>query len=110
VLENTIGSCNTITKVVLSALSTGMNLTGAARYENSHRNDRPSTTTVSTSPLSSDSTNGQQLSLMHYLPSDVTGNKKVGHQKHKHISSLTLLFNEQWGLQIRPPGSCGARE
>jgi isopenicillin N synthase-like dioxygenase len=47
VLENAIGSCNTITKVILSALSTGMNLTGAARFENSHRNDRPSTTTVS---------------------------------------------------------------
>jgi hypothetical protein len=47
VLENTIGSCNTIIKVILSALSTGMNLTGASRYENSHRNDRPSTTTVS---------------------------------------------------------------
>ena len=50
VLENAIGSCNTITKVILSALSTGMNLAGAARFENSHRNDRPSTTTVSRSP------------------------------------------------------------
>jgi len=50
ILENTIGSCNTITKVILSALSTGMNLTGAARFENSHRNDRPSTTTVRCSP------------------------------------------------------------
>jgi isopenicillin N synthase-like dioxygenase len=49
VLENAIGSCNTITKVILSALSTGMNLTGAARFENSHRNDRPSSTTVSSS-------------------------------------------------------------
>lgn len=47
VLEDSIGSCNTITKVILSALSTGMNLKGAARFENSHRNDRPSTTTVS---------------------------------------------------------------
>jgi len=46
VLENAIGSCNTITKVILSALSTGMGLVGASRYENSHRNDRPSTTTV----------------------------------------------------------------
>ncbi|KAK3681223.1 hypothetical protein B0T22DRAFT_494812 [Podospora appendiculata] len=95
VLENTIGSCNTVTKVILSALSTGMNLTGAARYENTHRNDRPSTTT---------------LSMMHYLPSSVTGNKKIGHQKHTDISSLTLLFSEQWGLQIRPPGTCGALE
>lgn len=46
VLENSIGSCNTITKGILSALSTGMGLTGAARYENLHRNDRPSATTV----------------------------------------------------------------
>lgn len=46
VLENTIGNCNTVTKIILSALSTGMGLSGAARYENSHRNDRPSTTTV----------------------------------------------------------------
>jgi len=46
VLENAIGSCNTITKVILSALSTGMNLTGASRFESAHRNDRPSTTTV----------------------------------------------------------------
>jgi hypothetical protein len=47
--------------------------------------------------------------MMHYLPSEVTGDKKVGHQKHTDISSLTLL-SEQWGLQIRPPGTCGARE
>ena len=51
ILENSIGSCNTITKVILSALSTGMNLTGAARFENSHRNDRPSTTTVSSNSV-----------------------------------------------------------
>lgn len=95
ILENNIGSCNTITKVILSALSTGMNLTGAARFENSHRNDRPSTTT---------------LSMMHYLPANETGQNKLGHQKHTDISSLTLLFSEQWGLQIRPPGTCGARE
>jgi isopenicillin N synthase-like dioxygenase len=49
ILENAIGSCNTITKVILSALSTGMGLSGAARFENSHRNERPSTTTVSSS-------------------------------------------------------------
>jgi isopenicillin N synthase-like dioxygenase len=94
-LEQSIGSCNTITKVILSALSTGMNLTGSARFENSHRNDRPSTTT---------------LSMMHYLPAEITGQDKVGHQKHTDISSLTLLFSDQWGLQIRPPGECGARE
>ena len=95
ILEHAIASCNTITKVILSALSTGMGLTGANRFENSHRNDRPSTTT---------------LSMMHYLPAQETGKQKIGHQKHTDISSLTLLFSDQWGLQIRPPGECGARE
>ncbi|KAM3429501.1 hypothetical protein MY4824_008233 [Beauveria thailandica] len=95
VLENSIGSCNTITKVILSALSTGMGLTGASRFENSHRNEKPSTTT---------------LSMMHYLPTELAGENRVGHQKHTDISTLTLLFSEQWGLQVRPPGTCGARE
>ncbi|KAF2749359.1 Clavaminate synthase-like protein [Sporormia fimetaria CBS 119925] len=94
-LENAIGSCNTVTKVILSALSTGMGLTGAARFENHHKNEKPSTTT---------------LSMMHYLPTTLTGTKNTGHQKHTDISSLTLLFSSQWGLQIRPPGTCGARE
>ncbi|KAH6613543.1 hypothetical protein B0J18DRAFT_58734 [Chaetomium sp. MPI-SDFR-AT-0129] len=95
ILERAIGSCNTVTKVILAALSTGMGLTGAERFENSHRNDKPSTTT---------------LSMMHYLPAEETGQHKIGHQKHTDISSLTLLFSDQWGLQIRPPGECGARE
>lgn len=51
-----------------------------------------------------------QLSMMHYLPSELAGQNRIGHQKHTDISTLTLLFSEQWGLQIRPPGSCGARE
>ncbi|KAI1849595.1 hypothetical protein JX265_013601 [Neoarthrinium moseri] len=88
VLDNAIAGCNIITKTILSSLSTGLGLTGAARFENTHRNDRPSTTT---------------LAMMHYIPSDPTVDKKIGHQKHTDISSLTLLFSEQWGLQIRPP-------
>ena len=95
ILENAIGSCNTVTKVILSALSTGLHLTGAGRFENSHRNERRSTTT---------------LSMMHYLPTELAGQNRIGHQKHTDISSLTLLFSEQWGLQIRPPGACGAQE
>jgi len=90
VLENAIASSNIITKVILSALSTGVGLQGSARYENSHRNHRPSTST---------------LAMMHYLPCDPVTDKNIGHQKHTDISSLTLLFSEQWGLQIRPPGS-----
>jgi isopenicillin N synthase-like dioxygenase len=89
VLENAIAGANIITKTILSALSTGLGLTGAARFENSHRNHRPSTST---------------LAMMHYIPSDPVTDKNIGHQKHTDISSLTLLFSEQWGLQIRPPG------
>ena len=89
VLENAIAGANIITKTILSALSTGLGLAGAARFENSHRNHRPSTST---------------LAMMHYIPSDPVTDKNIGHQKHTDISSLTLLFSEQWGLQIRPPG------
>lgn len=48
--------------------------------------------------------------MMHYIPHEVAGEKNIGHQKHTDISTLTLLFCEQWGLQIRPPGNCGAKE
>ncbi|ETS81106.1 hypothetical protein PFICI_06108 [Pestalotiopsis fici W106-1] len=88
ILENGIAGCNVVTKTILSALSTGLGLSGAARFENSHRNDRPSTTT---------------MAMMHYIPSDPTVAQKIGHQKHTDISSLTLLYSSQWGLQIRPP-------
>jgi len=90
ILENAIAGCNVVTKTILSSLSTALGLNGAGRFENSHRNDRPSTTT---------------LAMMHYIPSDPTIAQRIGHQKHTDISSLTLLFSQQWGLQIRPPGA-----
>ncbi|KAI0471043.1 Clavaminate synthase-like protein [Xylariaceae sp. FL0804] len=94
VLESAIAGCNIVTKAILAALSTGSGLSGATRFESSHRNDRPSTTT---------------LAMMHYVPSDPAARggdaRRVGHQKHTDISSLTLLFSEQWGLQVRPPGA-----
>lgn len=90
ILENAIAGSNIVTKTILSALSTGLGLSGAGRFENSHRNDRPSTST---------------LAMMHYIPSDPVTAANIGHQKHTDISSLTLLFSEQWGLQIRPPGA-----
>jgi isopenicillin N synthase-like dioxygenase len=90
VLENAIAGSNIVTKAILSALSTGCGLTGAARFENTHRNDRPSTST---------------LAMMHYIPSDPRTDANIGHQKHTDISSLTLLFSEEWGMQIRPPGA-----
>ncbi|KAK7957718.1 hypothetical protein PG988_012566 [Apiospora saccharicola] len=90
ILENAIAGSNVVTKAILSALSTGLGLTGASRFECSHRNEKPSTTT---------------LAMMHYIPSDPTKDKQIGHQKHTDISSLTLLFSHEWGMQIRPPGA-----
>ncbi|WQF80712.1 Putative oxoglutarate/iron-dependent dioxygenase, non-hem dioxygenase domain-containing protein [Colletotrichum destructivum] len=90
ILKNAISGSNIVTKAVLSGLSSAMGLVGAARYENAHRNDRPSTST---------------LAMMHYVPADPVKDKEIGHQKHTDISSLTLLFAEEWGLQIRPPGT-----
>ncbi|KAH8159150.1 hypothetical protein CIB48_g9110 [Xylaria polymorpha] len=43
--------------------------------------------------------------MMHYIPSDPRTDTNIGHQKHTDISSLTLLFSEEWGMQIRPPGA-----
>lgn len=40
----------------------------------------------------------------HYLPTDLQTSKTVGHQKHTDIGSLTLLFSEQRGLQVKPTG------
>ncbi|KAI0014928.1 Clavaminate synthase-like protein [Xylariomycetidae sp. FL0641] len=90
VLENAIAGSNIVTKAILSALSTGCGLEGGARFEATHRNARPSTST---------------LAMMHYIPADPATDAHVGHQKHTDISSLTLLFAEEWGLQIRPPGA-----
>ncbi|TPX07185.1 uncharacterized protein E0L32_010888 [Thyridium curvatum] len=90
ILENAISGSNIVTKALLSALSNAMGLTGTDRFEHNHRNERPSTST---------------LAMMHYVPSDPKTSKNIGHQKHTDISSLTLLFAEQWGLQIRPPGT-----
>jgi len=90
VLENAIAGSNIIGKAILSGLSTALGLKGAERFENLHRNHRPSTST---------------LAMMHYIPSDPITDHNVGHQKHTDISSLTVLFAEQWGLQIKPPGA-----
>ncbi|KAJ5370010.1 uncharacterized protein N7496_006102 [Penicillium cataractarum] len=85
-----IGGSNIITKTILSCLSTAFGLSGEARFENAHRNEHKS---------------NSALAMMRYLPGDPQSSKEIGHQKHTDIGSLTLLFSEQWGLQVLPPGS-----
>ena len=40
--------------------------------------------------------------LLHYPKHEDQTN--IGHNKHTDIGSLTLLFSEQWGLQVFTPG------
>ena len=87
--EAFIASSNIITKTMLSCLSNALSLKGSDRFEASHRNDHKSNTT---------------LAMFRYIPTTLSENC-VGHQKHTDIGSLTLLFSEQWGLQVMPPAS-----
>lgn len=89
IFSDFIGYSNMITKVLLSCLSTALGLSGEARFETFHRNDRKSNTA---------------LGMMRYDPGDLKLSKEIGHQKHTDIGSLTLLFSEERGLQVLPPG------
>lgn len=89
-LSNFIAGSNVITKTMLSCLSSALGLTGEARLECSHRNERKSNTS---------------LAMFRYMPGNSATSREIGHQKHTDIGSLTLLFSEQWGLQVLPPRS-----
>jgi isopenicillin N synthase-like dioxygenase len=75
-----------VTQTVLSCLSDALNLGDAVRLEKSHRDGEPSNTI---------------LTLLHYPK--ITDAASVGHNKHTDIGSLTLLFSDQWGLQVLLP-------
>ena len=70
---------------LLTCFSDALGLLGADRYENSHRDHKPSNSSMT----------------FHRYPKhagrDVTN---VGHNKHTDISSLAFLFAQQWGLQV----------
>ena len=87
--DNFVAGSNIITKTMLACLSNALGLKGSARFENSHRNGHKSNST---------------LAMFRYILTDMSG-ECVGHQKHTDIGSLTLLFSEQWGLQVQPPGT-----
>jgi len=81
-----ISASHFITQMILIRLSDALQFQGSARFENSHRDDKPSTTT---------------LVLLHY-PKNLD-DAHSGHNKHTDIGSLTLLFTPQWGLQLLSP-------
>lgn len=77
-----------ITQTMLCCLSDALELDDTRRLESSHRPGKPTNTT---------------LVLLSYPPN--TDNHHVGHNKHTDIGSLTLLFSDQWGLQVVTPGT-----
>ena len=77
-----------IAQFLLSCLSDALNLEGTARLEQRHRTGEPSNTTVG---------------FLHYFKDSTNAN--AGIHKHTDIGSLTLLFTQQWGLQVLLPDS-----
>ena len=71
----------------LEYLSTGMGLTGPDRFENRHRPDIPSRTTV----------------VLFRYPKQVKQGGGIGHNMHTDIGTLTLLLCETYGLQVLSP-------
>jgi isopenicillin N synthase-like dioxygenase len=86
--ESFIDFCHFVNKTMLTTLSDVLNLKDNASFQACHRNDKPSNTT---------------LVLLHYPQQGLQ--EGMGHNKHTDIGTLTLLFTEQWGLQLQHPGS-----
>lgn len=69
---------------ILENLSNALGLQPGGRFEESHREREPSKTMVG---------------LLRY-PKQIDDAKGLGLHKHTDTGSLTLLFSEQWGLQV----------
>lgn len=78
-----IRTCEHVVDVLLSRLSEVLGLDGDSHLLKTHFHDRPSDTI---------------LALLSYPG-------KLTHQKHTDLGSLTVLFSDQWGLQVVAPKS-----
>ncbi|KAH8807262.1 hypothetical protein F5884DRAFT_880143 [Xylogone sp. PMI_703] len=85
--DSFISGSHSIVLKLLECLSTGMDLSGAARFENSHRPDVPARTTM----------------VLFRYPKQLQEGGGIGHNMHTDIGSLTLLFCNTWGLQVLSP-------
>ncbi|KAL3961797.1 hypothetical protein ACCO45_003320 [Purpureocillium lilacinum] len=84
--ETYLGQANGIARQLLSSLSSAMFLTGRERFEASHETSADSNST---------------LVLLRYLyVPPALRSRTVGHNKHTDIGSITVLFTDQWGLQV----------
>jgi isopenicillin N synthase-like dioxygenase len=85
-LERFSSLCHSVNQTMLSCLSDALKLDDASRFENSHRDDRPS---------------DSALNLI-YAP---TKRKRtdVADTTHTDSGTLTLLFCDQWGIMMEHP-------
>ncbi|KAI0020137.1 Clavaminate synthase-like protein [Xylariomycetidae sp. FL0641] len=85
VLQDFEEACHGICNSIFSVLSSALDVTGTERFENAHRLDRPSTTS---------------LAMLKYLPTRALAPDQVGHMAHTDVGSLTLLFTASPGLEV----------
>lgn len=79
-----LDSTNGIAKDIITSLSTALGLEEGARFEDFHANSENSNST---------------LVLLRYPPTEDPS--QAGHNKHTDIGSITVLFTDQWGLQVK---------
>lgn len=85
-LERFSSLCHSVNQTMLSCLSDALKLDNASRFENSHRDGRPSDTALN----------------LFYAP---TKRKRtdVVDTTHTDSGTLTLLFSDQWGIMMEHP-------
>ncbi|KAG8170160.1 hypothetical protein KVR01_000905 [Diaporthe batatas] len=79
--------CHYVTKILLDCISSKLGLLGQESLQQYHRNDAPSKSS---------------LFFIHYPAMDLSQGS-LGQNQHTDIGSLTLLFAQQWGLQVLCP-------
>lgn len=86
-----IGASQQVTQTILARLSDALGVPEESRFEHFHRDMEPTRTA---------------LVMLSYPPTDPAQHTPgVGHNKHTDIGSLTLLFSDEWGLQVLSPSS-----
>ena len=78
-------ACHEISLLLLSTLSRALADRVQVPFENLHRKDHASTTS---------------LACLKYLPGPALTQSQVGHMAHTDVGSLTLLFTSSPGLQV----------
>lgn len=85
--DSFISGSHSVVLQILKSLSIGLGLSDTERFENKHRDDIPANTTM----------------VLFRYPRQVQEGGGIGHNMHTDIGSLTLLFCEDYGLQVLHP-------